>query len=104
MLGDARSAEFMGAVSQLRRFSAVQGSFFAKKCLRAEGTGLTFGELCPCKPRGDAMVTWVLTEEPTIEVARAIEVIEHRLGEDPDQVQWICAHLPASEVTEPIQD
>jgi hypothetical protein len=50
------------------------------------------------------MVTWVLTEEPTVEVGRAIEVIENRLGQDPDKVQWICAHLPASEVTEPIQD
>jgi hypothetical protein len=47
------------------------------------------------------MVTWVLVEEPTFEVARAIEIVEHRLGADPDLVQWICAHLP---VNEPAQD
>ena len=43
------------------------------------------------------MVTWVLAEEPTYEVARAIEIVEYRLGEDPDMVQWICADLPVNE-------
>ncbi len=50
---------------------------------------------------GDAMVTWVLVEEPTFEVARAIEIVECRLNSDPESVQWICAHLP---VVEPAQD
>ena len=40
------------------------------------------------------MVTWVLVEEPTFEVARAIEIVEYRLNSDPEAVQWICAHLP----------
>ena len=47
------------------------------------------------------MVTWVLVEEPTFEVARAIEIVECRLNSDPESVQWICAHLP---VVEPAQD
>ena len=47
------------------------------------------------------MVTWVLVEEPTFEVARAIEIVEYRMDSDPDAVQWICAHLP---VVEPAQD
>ncbi|MGZ4104845.1 MAG: hypothetical protein ACXVQ6_10710 [Actinomycetota bacterium] len=47
------------------------------------------------------MVTWVLVEEPTFEVARAIEIVEYRLDSDPDLVQWICAHLP---VAEPAQE
>jgi hypothetical protein len=50
---------------------------------------------------GDTMVTWVLVEEPTFEVARAIEIVEYRLNSDPESVQWICAHLP---VVEPAQD
>jgi hypothetical protein len=50
---------------------------------------------------GDAMITWVLVEEPTFEVARAIEIVEYRLNSDPEAVQWICAHLP---VVEPAQD
>lgn len=44
------------------------------------------------------MVTWVLVEEPTFEVARAIELVETRLGCDPDDVNWICADIEATEV------
>jgi len=47
------------------------------------------------------MITWVLVEEPTFEVARAIEIVEFRLNSDPEAGQWICAHLP---VVEPAQD
>ena len=43
------------------------------------------------------MVTWVLVEEPTFEVARAFEIVEYRLNSDPEAVQWICAHLPVVE-------
>ncbi|HVL31987.1 MAG TPA: hypothetical protein VM600_00215 [Actinomycetota bacterium] len=45
------------------------------------------------------MVTWVLTEEPTYDVARAIEIVEARLGSD-EEVMWLC---PDAEV-EPVQD
>lgn len=55
----------------------------------------------PVPIEGDAMITWVLVEEPTFEVARAIEIVEYRLNSDPEAVQWICAHLP---VVEPAQD
>jgi cation transporter-like permease len=47
------------------------------------------------------MVTWVLADEPSWEVARAIEIVEQRLGCDPDDVTWICADVP---VIEPAQD
>lgn len=46
------------------------------------------------------MVTWVLAEEPTWEVGRAIEIVEARLGADPEQVMWICPERAA----EPAQD
>jgi len=45
------------------------------------------------------MVTWVLTEEPTEEVARAIEIVEARLGSD-QEVMWLCP----GPIAEPIQD
>ena len=46
------------------------------------------------------MITWVLTEEPTEEIARAIEIVEARLGSDADDVVWMC---PA-EAPESVQD
>ncbi|MFA5890988.1 MAG: hypothetical protein WDA27_08575 [Actinomycetota bacterium] len=45
------------------------------------------------------MVTWVLVEEPTPEVARAIEVVEARLGST-EEVMWVCP----GPVVEPVQD
>ena len=42
------------------------------------------------------MITWVLAEEPTEQIACAIEIIEARLGSDQD-VNWICPvaeHIP----------
>jgi hypothetical protein len=65
---------------------------------RGEGGGDRYPAKCVrVTMRGDGMVTWVLAEEPTYEVARAIEIVEYRLGEDPDMVQWICADLPVNE-------
>jgi hypothetical protein len=52
---------------------------------------------------GEEMITWVLVEEPTPEVGRAIEIIEHRLGCDPDDVTWICSDVPVIEI-EPAQE
>ncbi len=46
------------------------------------------------------MITWVLAEEPTLDVARAIEVVEARLGSTED-VMWLS---PADQVVEPVQD
>ena len=44
------------------------------------------------------MVTWVLTQEPNDGIARAIEIVEARLGnEDTDEVSWICADVPTIE-------
>ena len=43
------------------------------------------------------MITWVLADRPTAEVARAIEIVEYRLGCDPDDVTWICADAPVAE-------
>lgn len=43
------------------------------------------------------MVTWVLAEEPTWEVARAIEIVENRLGCDPDDVTWICPDVAVAD-------
>ncbi len=45
------------------------------------------------------MVTWVLTEEPTEAVARAIEIVEARLGSD-EEVMW----LAPGPVVEPVQE
>jgi hypothetical protein len=35
------------------------------------------------------MVTWVLTEEPDEAIARAIEIVEARLGSD-EEVMWLA--------------
>ena len=43
------------------------------------------------------MVTWVLVSEPDPSVAKAIEIVEARLGSN-EEVLWLC---PASE---PAQD
>jgi len=45
------------------------------------------------------MVTWVLVEEPTPQVAAAIEIVESRLGSD-QEVMWLCP----GPVAEPVQD
>lgn len=52
-------------------------------------------------PGGDErsmMVTWVLVQEPTIEVAHMIEVLESRIGTDPDEVTWMCADFPVESI------
>lgn len=73
-----------------------------KKMARGrEGRCSGSAKCVPVPIKGDTMITWVLVEEPTFEVARAIEIVEYRLNSDPDAVQWICAHLP---VVEPAQD
>ncbi len=48
------------------------------------------------------MITWVLTEEPDPLVAKAIEIVEARLGSE-QEVLWLC---PAAqpEAVEPAQD
>lgn len=44
------------------------------------------------------MVTWVLTQEPDERIARAIEIVEARLGnEETDEVSWMCADVPSIE-------
>jgi hypothetical protein len=45
------------------------------------------------------MVTWVLTDEPDELVAKAIEIVEARLGSD-QEVMW----LSPGPVIEPAQD
>jgi hypothetical protein len=35
------------------------------------------------------MITWVLVEEPTEEVARAIEIVEARLGST-EEISWLA--------------
>lgn len=45
------------------------------------------------------MVTWVLQEEPTLEVAKAIEIVEARLGSTED-VTWLCPDAFAGPVPE----
>jgi hypothetical protein len=44
------------------------------------------------------MITWVLVQEPTAAVRRAIELLEERVGSDAD-VMWLCP-----EAQEPVQD
>lgn len=46
------------------------------------------------------VVTWVLAEEPTWDVARAIEIVEHRLGCDPDDVTWLAPDVPAIDLAD----
>ena len=43
------------------------------------------------------MVTWVLATEPDVRVAKAIEIVEARLGSE-QEVLWVCP------TTEPAQD
>jgi hypothetical protein len=45
------------------------------------------------------MVTWVLTEEPDELIAKAITIVEARLGSE-DEVTW----LSPGPLAEPIQD
>ena len=45
------------------------------------------------------MVTWVLMEEPTAAVRRALELIEERVQSDAE-VMWLCP----SESVEPVQE
>ena len=50
------------------------------------------------------MVTWVLTDEPDEAVARAIEIVEARLGSD-EEVMWLApGPMAVEEITLPIQD
>ena len=44
------------------------------------------------------MITWVLTQEPTAAVKRALEILEDRVGSDAE-VMWLCPEL-----TEPVQE
>lgn len=50
------------------------------------------------------MVTWVLVEEPTLQIAKAIEIVENRLGCDPDEVTWICSDVFPAIENEPVQE
>lgn len=43
------------------------------------------------------LVTWVLAQEPDELIARVIEIVERRLENDPDEVSWMCADVPAIE-------
>lgn len=45
-----------------------------------------------------AMITWVLAQEPTAAVKRALEILEERVGSDAE-VMWLCPEL-----TEPVQE
>lgn len=45
------------------------------------------------------MITWVLVEEPTAAVGRAIEMLEERVGSTAE-VMWLCP----DELIEPAQD
>ena len=47
---------------------------------------------------GVHMITWVLTEEPTEDVARAIEIVEARLGST-EEINWM-----APVIGEPVQE
>ncbi len=38
------------------------------------------------------MITWVLAQEPTASVKRALEVIEDRVGSDLE-VMWLCPEI-----------
>jgi len=50
------------------------------------------------------MVTWVLTEEPDEAIARAIEIVEARLGSD-EEVMWLApGPLAVDPITLPVQD
>ncbi|MCA1833075.1 MAG: hypothetical protein ABR548_15805 [Actinomycetota bacterium] len=44
------------------------------------------------------MITWVLMEEPTSAVKRALEMLEERVGSDAE-VMWLCPEL-----SEPVQE
>jgi hypothetical protein len=44
------------------------------------------------------MITWVLTQEPTAAVKRALEILEERVGSDAE-VMWLCP-----EIAEPVQE
>lgn len=46
------------------------------------------------------MVTWILADEPNETVARAIEIVEARLGST-EEVMWMC---PGELVEESAQD
>lgn len=48
------------------------------------------------------MVTWVLTAEPDPLVAKAIEIVETRLGSE-QEVLWLCPAAQPERV-EPAQD
>ena len=55
----------------------------------------------PAREEEMKMVTWVLAEEPTFEVAQAIEIVEARLGST-EEVMWLCPE--ALDIAEPVQD
>jgi len=46
------------------------------------------------------MVTWVLTDEPDEMVAKAIEIVEARLGSTAEDVMW----LSPGPLAEPVQE
>ena len=45
------------------------------------------------------MITWVLVEEPSAAVRRAIEMLEDRVGSEAE-VMWLCPDM----IDEPIQE
>lgn len=52
------------------------------------------------RARGEerTMITWVLTQEPSASVRRALEMLEERVGSDAE-VMWLCP-----EIAEPVQE
>jgi hypothetical protein len=77
---------------------AKENLLAAKDCAAPKGLVTVRSE---SNGRGEesVMVTWVLTEEPDELVARAIEIVEARLGSD-EEVMW----LAPGPVAEPVQD
>lgn len=53
-------------------------------------------------PKGGAMVTWVLVQEPSGLVRRAIEVVEVRwVGQSAEvDTRWVCPLIPPGQGTD----
>jgi len=52
------------------------------------------------RDEGATMVTWVLTDEPDALVAKAIEIVEARLGSEAEDIMW----LSPGPLAEPVQE
>ena len=49
------------------------------------------------------MITWVLVDEPTADVVRAIRVVEARVGSD-GEVSWVSPVVDVVDIADPNQD